>query len=153
VPGAEEYLFDCLRWCGLEPDESVQHGGSFGPYRQSERKSLYKKYADQLIEQGLAYYAFDTPEELEKMRAQLATPSNPSPQYDRQVRLQLRNSLALGEAKTKELLDAGTPYVVRIKMPEQETLRFTDLIRGEVSFDTATLDDKVLLKADGIPIT
>jgi glutamyl-tRNA synthetase len=151
VPGAEDYLFDCLRWCGLEPDESVQHGGAFGPYRQSERKSLYKKYADQLIEQGWAYYAFDTPEELEKMRAQLATPSNPSPQYDRQVRLQLRNSLALDAAKTKELLDAGVPYVVRIKMPEQETLSFTDLIRGEVSFDTSTLDDKVLLKADGMP--
>ena len=151
VPGAEDYLFDCLRWCGLEPDESVQHGGSFGPYRQSERKSLYKKYADQLIEQGLAYYAFDTPDELEKMRTQLATPANPSPQYDRQVRLQLRNSLALGAATTKELLEAGTPYVVRIKMPEQETLSFTDLIRGEVSFDTSTLDDKVLLKADGMP--
>ncbi len=151
VPGAEQYLFDCLRWCGLEPDESVQHGGTFGPYRQSERKSLYKKYADELIEKGLAYYAFDTPEELEKMRVQFATPSNPSPQYDRQVRMQLRNSLSLGEAATKKLLDDGIPYVVRIKMPEQETLRFTDLIRGEVSFDTATVDDKVLLKADGMP--
>jgi len=151
VPGAEDYLFDRLRWCGLEPDESVQHGGSLGPYRQSERKSLYKKYADTLIEKGLAYYAFDTPEELEKMRAELATPANPSPQYDRQVRMQLRNSLALGAAKTNELLEAGTPYVVRIKMPEQDTLRFTDLIRGEVSFDTSTLDDKVLLKADGMP--
>lgn len=151
VPGAEAYLFDCLRWCGLEPDESVQHGGSFGPYRQSERKALYKQYADQLIEKGLAYYAFDTPEELEKMRTQLATPTNPAPQYDRQVRMQLRNSLSLGADETKRLLDAGTPYVIRIKMPEQETLGFTDLIRGEVRFDTATLDDKVLLKADGMP--
>ncbi len=151
VAGAEDYLFDCLRWCGLEPDESVQHGGTYGPYRQSERKTLYKKYAELLIEQGWAYYAFDTPEELEKMRAQLATPANPSPQYDHQVRMQLRNSLALGAEKTKALLQAGTPYVVRIKMPEQETLCFTDLIRGEVSFDTATIDDKVLLKADGMP--
>lgn len=151
VPGAEEYLFDCLRWCGLEPDESVQHGGALGPYRQSERKALYKKYAEQLIEKGWAYYAFDTPEELEQMRTQLATPANPSPQYDRQVRLQLRNSLSLGVEATKELLEAGTPYVVRIKMPEQETLCFTDLIRGEVSFDTASVDDKVLLKADGMP--
>jgi glutamyl-tRNA synthetase len=151
VPGAEAYLFDCLRWCGLEPDESVQHGGSFGPYRQSERKALYKQYADQLIEKGLAYYAFDTPEELEKMRTQLATPTNPSPQYDRQVRMQLRNSLSLGADETKRLLEAGTPYVIRIKMPEQETLGFTDLIRGEVRFDTAMLDDKVLLKADGMP--
>jgi glutamyl-tRNA synthetase len=129
----------------------VQHGGAFGPYRQSERKALYSKYANELIDKGLAYYAFDTPEELEKMREQFATPSNPSPQYDRQVRMQLRNSLSLGEAATKKLIDAGTPYVVRIKMPEQETLRFTDLIRGEVSFDTATVDDKVLLKADGMP--
>jgi glutamyl-tRNA synthetase len=151
VPGAETYLFDCLRWCGLEPDESVQHGGAFGPYRQSERKALYRKYADQLIEKGWAYYAFDTPEELEKMRTQLATPSNPSPQYDRQVRMQLRNSLSLSADETNRLLQAGTPYVIRIKMPEQETLGFTDLIRGEVRFDTATLDDKVLLKADGMP--
>ncbi|MFM7645682.1 MAG: glutamate--tRNA ligase [Sphingomonadales bacterium] len=151
VPGAEEYLFECLRWCGLEPDESVQHGGAWGPYRQSERKALYKKYADELIDKGWAYYGFDTPEELEQMRTTLATPANPSPQYDRQVRQQLRNSLSLGPEKTKQLLEAGTPYVVRIKMPEQETLSFTDLIRGEVSFDTATLDDKVLLKADGMP--
>ena len=103
VPGAEEYIFDCLRWCGLEPDESTQQGGPYGPYRQSERKSLYKKYAEQLIEQGHAYYAFDTAEELEKMREKFKTPENPSPQYDHHLRMKMRNSLTLTADETKKL--------------------------------------------------
>jgi glutamyl-tRNA synthetase len=151
VPGAEEYIFDCLRWCGLEPDESVQQGGQYGPYRQSERKAIYHEFALRLIEQGNAYYAFDTPEELEKMRERLRTEENPSPQYDHHVRMKMRNSLTLTETETKELLANGTPFVIRIKMPQDKTVSFNDMIRGEVSFETGTVDDKVLLKADGMP--
>jgi glutamyl-tRNA synthetase len=151
VPGAEQYIFDCLAWCGLEPDESPVKGGPYGPYRQSERKPIYRQYAEQLVRQGHAYYAFDTPEELEAMRQRFKTPERPSPQYDAFIRGQMRNSLSLPEAETRELLDAGTPYVVRIRMPENETIGFTDMVRGEVHFDTNTVDDKVLLKADGMP--
>lgn len=151
VPGAEEYLFDCLRWCGLEPDESVQHGGPMGPYRQSERKALYGRYANELLTKGLAYYAFDTPEELDTMRERLRSESNPSPQYDHVTRMKMRNSLTLGPAETQRLIEAGTPYVVRILMPPGQTLQLNDMIRGQVSFDTSTVDDKVLLKADGMP--
>lgn len=151
VPGAEEYIFNCLEWCGLVPDESPKHGGAYGPYRQSERKPLYREYAEKLVKAGQAYYAFDTPSELEQMRQDFKTEQNPSPQYDRQVRLKMRNSLSLGPIETNRLLAEGTPHVVRILMPESETLRFTDMIRGEVSFDTAVVDDKVLLKADGMP--
>ncbi|MBI3139879.1 MAG: glutamate--tRNA ligase [Sphingobacteriales bacterium] len=151
VPGAEEYIFDTLKWCGLEPDESVQHGGSYGPYRQSERKESYRRYAEQLVQDGHAYYAFDTPEELEKMRQDFKTPENPSPQYDQTIRMKMRNSLTLSREDTAALLAAGTRHVIRIKMPAGETVSFTDMIRGEVSFDTGTVDDKVLLKADGMP--
>lgn len=151
VSGAEEYIFDCLRWCGLEPNESVQHGGNYGPYRQSERKESYRKYAEQLVKDGHAYYAFDTPEELEKMRHDYKTDHNPSPQYDHSVRMKMKNSLTLSADEVKNLLGANTRHVIRIKMPEQETISFTDMIRGEVSFDTSVIDDKVLLKADGMP--
>ena len=151
VPGAEAYIFNCLKWCGLEPNESAQHGGAFGPYRQSERKEIYRNYADQLVAEGHAYYAFDTPEELEQMRRQYHTEENPSPQYDHKVRMQMRNSLTLDGNEVQELLHNGTPYVVRIKMPDNETVSFTDMIRGEVSFNTSLVDDKVLLKADGMP--
>ena len=151
VPGAEEYIFDCLRWCGLEPDESTQQRGPYGPYRQSERKSLYKKYAEQLIEQGHAYYAFDTAEELEKMREKYKSAENPSPQYDHHLRMKMRNSLTLTTDETKKLLEANTPHVIRIKMPVGKTVSFQDMIRGEVSFDTSLVDDKVLLKGDGMP--
>ncbi|MBC7535517.1 MAG: glutamate--tRNA ligase [Ferruginibacter sp.] len=151
VPGAEQYLFDCLEWCGIKPDESPVHSGDFGPYRQSERKSTYRTYAEQLIENEFAYYAFDTPEELEKMRTQLKTPENPSPQYDRMVRMQMKNSLTLSPGEVKSLLANGTPHVTRIKMPADEKISFTDLIHGEVSFDSGLVDDKVLLKADGMP--
>jgi glutamyl-tRNA synthetase len=151
VAGAEEYIFETLKWCGLEPDESVHHGGDFGPYRQSERKNLYRKYAEELVEKGLAYYAFDTPEELDQMRSRLRTETNPTPQYDHSVRMQMRNSLNLSKQEVKQLLDKNTAHVIRIKMPENETISFTDLIRGEISFDTSVVDDKVLLKADGMP--
>jgi len=156
VEGAEEYIFDTLKWCGLEPDESVQHGGAFGPYRQSERKESYRQYAEQLVKEGYAYYAFDTPEELEKMRqTPIATgdktEQSHTQQYDHSIRMKMQNSLALTTAETQKMLAEGTKHVIRIKMPEKETVSFTDMIRGEVSFDTSTVDDKVLLKADGMP--
>jgi len=156
VPGAEEYIFDTLNWCGLEPDESVQHGGDYGPYRQSERKESYRKYAEQLVKDGHAYYAFDTPEDLEKMRQAPAViglkaeQSHPL-QYDHTIRLKMRNSLVLSADETQKLLADETRHVIRIKMPEHETVSFTDLIRGALSFDTSVVDDKVLLKADGMP--
>jgi len=146
VPGAEEYILECLKWCGLHPDEGTEAGGEYGPYRQSERKEIYKKYADKLIADGKAYYAFDTPQELEEKRAEI-----PNFQYGHAFRNQLKNSLVLPKEEVKSLLEAGTPYVIRINMPSNETIYFDDLIRGEVSFDTTLVDDKVLLKADGMP--
>ena len=151
VGGAEQYIYDCLKWCGLEPDESPVHNGNYGPYRQSERKDLYRKYAEQLVKDGFAYYAFDTPGELEKMRHDFKTETNPSPQYDHTIRMKMRNSLTLSADETKNLLAANTRHVIRIKMPEHETVSFIDMIRGEVHFDTSVVDDKVLLKADGMP--
>lgn len=151
VPGAEEYIFNCLQWCGLQPDESVLHGGPYAPYRQSERKPLYLQYAEQLVKQGHAYYAFDTPQELEEMRTKFKTAENPSPQYNHALRSKMRNSFTLSEAEVAELLATGTPYVIRINMPLDEEIKFTDMIRGEVSFNSTLSDDKVLLKADGMP--
>jgi len=151
VPGAEKYIFECLTWCGLEPDESVLHGGPYGPYRQSERKEMYRQYAEQLVKDGFAYYAFDTKEALEKMREDFKTAENPSPQYDHSVRKKMKNSLTLTEAEVNELLQKNTAHVIRIKMPENEVITFTDMIRGEISFETGLVDDKVLLKADGMP--
>lgn len=151
VPGAEDYIFNCLEWCGLIPDESAKQGGPFGPYRQSERKPLYAQYAKQLVDQGNAYYAFDTPEELEQMRQQYKTAENPSPTYSISLRQKMKNSLTLGDAEVQQLFADNVPYVVRIKMPENETIGFTDMIRGDVQFNTSLVDDKVLLKADGMP--
>ncbi len=151
VAGAEEYIFECLKWCGLEPDESVIHGGEYAPYRQSERKAIYRQYAEQLVEAGNAYYAFDTSEELEKMREDLKAKGSHSLQYDHAIRMSMNNSLRLLPEETAKLLEAGTPYVIRIKMPANEFVAFNDMIRGEISFDTNTVDDKVLLKADGMP--
>jgi len=146
VEGAEEYIVSCLKWCGMEPDESPEKGGPFGPYRQSERKATYKQYADQLIADGYAYYAFDTPEELDAKRKEV-----PNFTYGQATRSSMRNSLTLSESEVTALLASGTPHVVRIKMPEDELVSFTDLIRGHVSFETNLVDDKVLLKADGMP--
>ncbi len=151
VASAEQYIFDCLQWCGLEPDESAIHGGPFAPYRQSERKAIYQQYAEQLVKAGQAYYAFDTPEELEDMRQQFKTHDNPTPQYNYEIRERMKNSLTLSEEEVQRLLSAGSSYVVRIKMPVNEEIRFTDMIRGEVAFHSALVDDKVLLKADGMP--
>lgn len=151
VAGAEEYIFNCLNWCGLTPDESAQKEGHYGPYRQSERKERYKLYAEELVAEGYAYYAFDTLEQLEEMREKYRTDENPAPQYDHKVRMQMRNSLTLSGEEVHRLIRSNTPYVIRIKIPENENVSFTDMIRGEVSFDTSLVDDKVLLKADGMP--
>lgn len=151
VPGAEEYIYNCLKWAGLEPNESPVNGGQFGPYRQSDRKDLYRKYAEQLVKDGYAYYAFDTPGELEKMRHDFKTEHNPSPQYDSSVRMKMRNSVSLSADQTEGLLNENVKHVIRVKMPEHETITFSDMIRGKVSFDTSVVDDKVLLKADGMP--
>lgn len=146
VEGAEQYIMDCLDWCGITPNESPQTGGEFGPYRQSERKESYRQYAEQLVEQGHAYYAFDTPEELDQKREEF-----PNFQYGHTHRNELRNSIFLPVNEVQELLEKGTPHVIRIKMPVDETIGFIDLIRGRVNFETNQVDDKVLLKADGMP--
>jgi glutamyl-tRNA synthetase len=151
VPGAEEYILQTLNWCGLTPDESPVAGGPYAPYRQSERKAMYKQYAEQLIDAGYAYYAFDTPAEIEAMRTNFKTPENPSPQYNQSIRTKMRNSLTLSKEEVDAFLAANTPHVVRIKMPDNEDVSFTDMIRGDVSFNTSQVDDKVLLKADGMP--
>jgi glutamyl-tRNA synthetase len=146
VAGAEDYIMECLAWCGLIPDESPATGGKYAPYRQSERKSIYREYAERLVMQGHAYYAFDTPEELEKNRREI-----PNFQYGHAYRDTLRNSLTLNQTQVDQLLKDGEPHVIRIKMPENEFVNFEDLIRGNVSFNTGQSDDKVLLKADGMP--
>jgi glutamyl-tRNA synthetase len=153
VPGAEEYIIETLKWCDLEPDEGPHKPGAFGPYRQRERKALgfYEKYAQQLVKSGHAYYAFDTPDELEAMREKHKTAENPSPQYDHVLRRKMHNSLTLDPAETDRLLAAGTPYVIRIRVEPDQEIRLTDLIRGEIIFSTDGVDDKVLLKADGMP--
>jgi glutamyl-tRNA synthetase len=146
VEGAENYILETLKWCGMHPDESPIHGGSFGPYRQSERKPLYKQYAEKLIAEGKAYYAFDTAEELDAKRKEIT-----NFQYSNHTRLQMKNSLTLSANEVATLLAANTPYVVRILLPENEDVHFTDMIRGDVHFNTSQVDDKVLLKADGMP--
>ncbi len=146
VPGAEAYIIESLNWCGIVFDEGVHVGGPFGPYRQSDRKQIYRRYADMLLEKGHAYYAFDTPEELEKERG-----ANPNFQYDQSTRQRLCNSLSLSREETSTRLASGFPYVVRVRIPENETVIVNDLIRGEVQVASHTLDDKVLFKSDGMP--
>ena len=151
VPGAEDYIRQSLEWVGIELDESPWVGGPHAPYRQSERKPMYRAYADQLIRDGYAYYAFDTPEELDAMRERLTAAKVPNPQYNSITRAQMRNSLTLPEDEVKTLLDAGTPYVIRLKVPRKEEVRFQDLIRGWVVVHSSAIDDKVLMKSDGMP--
>ncbi|SEU01600.1 glutamate--tRNA ligase [Hymenobacter actinosclerus] len=151
VPGAEQYIMDSLRWCGIEIDEGIEQGGPHAPYRQSERKPMYRQYADQLIRDGFAYYAFDTPEELDAMRARLTAAKVPNPQYNSITRAQMRNSLTLPAEEVEQLLATGTPYVIRLKVPRKEEVRFQDLIRGWVVVHSSAIDDKVLMKSDGMP--
>jgi glutamyl-tRNA synthetase len=151
VPGAQDYIMDAMKWCGIMPTEGPGIGGSYGPYVQSERKELYKPYAEQLIENEKAYYAFDSSEELEQMREKAKQMGMPNWQYNCVTRTSLRNSLTLPKDEVKLLLDQGAPYVIRMKMPRNEDIRFHDIIRGWVVVNTNNLDDKVLFKSDGMP--
>ena len=147
VPGAEAYIIEALTWLGIRFDEGVGFGGNYGPYRQSERREIYKKYVDQLLESGHAYIAFDTPEELEAKRKAI-----PNFQYDASTRAQMRNSLTLSPEETKALMDSGHKYVVRVKIEPNEDVHVHDIIRGEVVINSSVLDDKVLYKsADQLP--
>ncbi|GAB4232120.1 MAG: glutamate--tRNA ligase [Ekhidna sp.] len=151
IDGAEEYITQSLNWCGITPDEGPQQGGEYGPYRQSERKAIYRKYADQLIEDGRAYYAFDTPEELDAMRERLKQNRVLNPQYDTMTRAGMKNSLTLSREEVESRIANGDPYVIRIKIPEKEEVRLNDMVRGWVMVHTEALDDKVLMKSDGMP--
>lgn len=151
VPGAEAYIIESLKWCGIIPDEGQGFGGPDGPYRQSERKHLYRKYADQLVDSGHAYYAFDTPEDLEDIREKAKQAGVSSWQYNNITRSSMKNSLTLSVDEVKARLDADEPYVIRVKMPRNEEIRVNDLIRGWVVVSSNLLDDKVLCKSDGMP--
>ena len=151
VPGAEQYIMDALSWAGLKLDEGIEQGGNYGPYRQSDRKELYKQYADQLVASGHAYIAFDTKEEIEAMKTTFASPENPSPSYNFETRQKMRNTIALDANTVEALQKEKTPFVIRIKVPKNEEIRFEDNIRGTVVFNSAQLDDKVIFKSDGMP--
>ena len=150
IPGAEGYIMESLEWCGLTPDEGPQYGGRFGPYRQSERKNLYHQYAMELVDKGHAYFAFDTPEELDHLRREYESKGNTFI-YDYQVRGSLRNSLVMETGATEELIAKGTPYVIRFRFEPGKKIIMNDLVRGEVTVSSSTLDDKILFKSDGMP--
>lgn len=151
VEGAEKYIMDALQWCGIEPDESPFHEGDFGPYRQSERLDAYKKYAQQLLDSGRAYYAFDTPEALDAMRKKLQEEKAAIQQYGITTRMNMENSLTLSEEETKHRIESGDPYVIRLKVPENKSITVQDIVRGEVTVDSNLIDDKILMKSDGYP--
>lgn len=147
VPGAEEYIIESFRWLGIKFDEGVGFGGEHGPYRQSERRDIYKKYVDQLLADGKAYIAFDTPEELDAKRQEIQ-----NFQYDAKTRMQMRNSLTLSQEEVSALIDDGQQYVVRFKIEPGQEVVVDDIIRGKVSIKSDILDDKVLYKsADELP--
>lgn len=147
VPGAEDYILESFKWLGIDFDEGVSFGGQYGPYRQSERREIYRRYVDQLLDEGKAYYAFDTPEELDAKRGEIQ-----NFQYDASTRMQMRNSLALPADETARLLQEGVNYVVRFKIEPGEDVHVNDMIRGDVIINSSILDDKVLYKnADGLP--
>lgn len=151
VPGAEEYIFDSLAWCGLTPDESIHHGGEYGPYRQSDRKEIYAQFANQLIESGDAYYAFDSSEDLENERTKAEQQGLPGWQYNSITRQYMKNSISLPADEVATKLANGDPYVIRIKVPRNEEIKINDLIRGWVVFNSSQVDDKVIYKSDGMP--
>lgn len=150
VEGAEDYILESLKWCGIIVDEGIKEGGNYGPYRQSDRKPLYRQYADILFDKGYAYYAFDTPAELDALRL-ISEKEGKTFLYNAEVREKLNNSITLSDVEWNARLDRGDPYVIRFKMPVDEDIRFDDLIRGPMVVNTSTLDDKVLFKADGMP--
>jgi glutamyl-tRNA synthetase len=152
VPGAEEYIIESLKWCGIPPNEGVGFGdGKYAPYRQSERKDLYRQYAEQLVASGNAYYAFDTPDELEAMRKRLEAGGQHNIAYSAASRMEMTNSLTLAQDEVTRRLSEGGAYVIRIRMPQDETVHVNDLIRGDIHVNTSLLDDKVLFKGDGMP--
>lgn len=158
VPGAIEDFLTVLNWAGLNPDEGVVlkdgaigQSGAHGPYIQSERFELYKEHAQKLIDGGFAYYAFDSKEDLDAMREQEQAAGNPAPKYDASVRMRMKNSLTMEEGEWKAKLDAGEPYVVRMRIPEGNVIRFDDAIRGKVEFKGLEVDDQILIKSDGFP--
>ncbi|MEO1515924.1 MAG: glutamate--tRNA ligase [Bacteroidota bacterium] len=150
VPGAEAYIIEALEWCGMVPDEGPGFGGDYGPYRQSERKAMYAQFAAVLIDKGRAYYAFDSDESLQKLRAQYESDGKTF-RYDASVRDSLDNSLGMSADQIAARLASGEPYTIRLKVPTGETVTVSDLIRGEVTFSTDELDDKIMLKSDGMP--
>lgn len=150
-PGAEEYIVESLTWVGIKFDEGVHVGGPDEPYRQSERKEMYRQYAEQLIENGTAYYAFDTAEELDDIREKMKKAGNSSWQYNHITRVNMKNSLTLPADEVKRRLESGEPYVIRIRIPRNEDVKLNDIIRGVVVVNSNNLDDKVLFKSDGMP--
>lgn len=150
VQGAEEYIMESLEWCGIIVDEGIREGGKFGPYRQSDRKSIYRQYADILVNKGDAYYAFDTPEELESLRKE-SEKKGETFIYNSAVRGNLKNSLSLNESEWRVRLSSGEHFVIRYRMPANEDIHFDDIIRGNIVVNSGTLDDKVLFKSDGMP--
>jgi glutamyl-tRNA synthetase len=151
VEGATAYILESLQWCGITPDEGPGIGGQHGPYVQSERKDIYKQYIQELLEKGHAYYAFDTPQELEQKRSSEKDNGNANWQYDASTRMSMRNSLTLSEQETQELIQNGAAYTIRTKIEPNETIVFQDFIRGTVRVSSDVLDDKVLFKSDGLP--
>jgi glutamyl-tRNA synthetase len=151
VPGAEEYIIESLKWCGIEPNEGVGFGdGEYKPYRQSERKAMYRQFAEQLVKSGHAYYAFDTNEELDEARKKMEAAKSTF-SYNAVTRQNMKNSLVFSEDETNKRIAAGEHYVIRIKIPRNEEVRLHDDIRGWVVVNTAQMDDKVLFKSDGMP--
>ncbi|HKL66254.1 MAG TPA: glutamate--tRNA ligase [Bacteroidales bacterium] len=150
VEGAEEYIMEALEWCGIKVDEGVREGGDYGPYRQSERKNAYEQFAEQLIDSDKAYIAFDTPEDLDNIRKEYEAKGNTF-MYNARTRDRLRNSLTLPEYEVSRLIDEKVPYVVRFKMPANDDIPAEDIIRGNMMVNSGTLDDKILIKADGMP--
>ncbi len=151
VAGAEDYIINALKWCGIKLDEGVSVGGEYAPYRQSERKAIYKEYVEKLLASGHAYYAFDTAEELDAMRKKLQEEKADNQQYNFVTRTSMCNSLTLSWEEVKQKIEEGVPFVIRFKMPEEQEIIVHDLIRGNVKFNTKVLDDKVLYKSDGMP--
>lgn len=151
VPGAEEYIATSLDWLGIPPDESPEQGGAFGPYRQSERKAMYRGFADELVEKGAAYVAFDSPEAINAKRKAAEEAGAPPWQYDQTTRGEMENATTLSPESVQARIAAGEPYVIRFKMPENRQVEFTDMVRGEVAYPSHVLDDKVLFKSDGMP--
>ncbi len=151
VPGAEQYIKDALKWTGITIDEGLLETDPHGPYKQSERKDIYKKYVQELLDKGLAYYAFDTPEELDALRKELEEAKVANISYNSATRIQMKNSLTLNSEEVKAMISAGEPYVIRLKVPLKEEIRFKDIIRGFVLVHSSTIDDKVLMKSDGMP--